>query len=196
MMSSLLVPYQISVHLEIEPHFKDVLFRGRFRLWGTEHLQAEHRGASGGGVQEQQLCQQYQGWAQPHPPRKGVFPVHQVPHHHLQQPLPPPAPLGAEEDLPEPHVEPTNISGPGESQLILCLNTNLPLNKNYPLKLTKYSKNTLHSTHIFRLKVLNMMLYLIIYLLLLTGTRNCCDHGYRQIQAREVISQPMAAISH
>lgn len=135
MMSSELVPYQTSVHLEIVPHFKllifnDVLFRGRFRLSGAEHLQAEHRGASGGGVQEQQLCQQYQGRAQPHPPRKRVFPVHQVPHHHLQQPLLPPAPLGAEEDLPEPHVEPTNISGPGESQLILCLNTNSPLNKN------------------------------------------------------------------
>lgn len=130
MVSGLLVPYQISVHLEIIPHFKpfifnDVLFRGRFRLWGDEHFQAEHRGASGGGVQEQQLCQQYQGRAQPHPPRKGVFPVHQVPHHHLQQHLLPPAPLGAEEDLPEPHVEPTNISGTGESQLTwLCLKNN------------------------------------------------------------------------
>ena len=114
-----------SVHLSVVPQF--IIFTYvwfRFRLWGAERFQAEDRGASGGGVQEQQLCQQYQGRAQPHPPTKGVFHVHKVPDHHLQQSLLPPAPLGASENLPEPHAEPTNISGPGDSQLMFRFRKN------------------------------------------------------------------------
>lgn len=89
------------------------LCMSRFGLWGAHQFQAEHPGEPGGGVQEQQLLQRHESRAGAHRPGEEVLLVLAGSRHHLQQLLLPPATLGSQENLPEPHADPTDVCGPG-----------------------------------------------------------------------------------
>lgn len=49
---------------------------------------------------------------------------------------------------------------------------------------------------LYLLHFINYIFYYLFITIPLENCQCCCDHDYRQIETREVISHPMAAISH
>lgn len=93
-----------------------------------------------------------------------MFLLLQVPHHHLQQLFPPPAALGAQENLPEPNAEPTDLRGRGSRSSLLTASATmeeinskqiksnfidlaLPLSRNLTQIASQKKANTYSGTH-------------------------------------------------